>query len=351
MASSSKRKSSTTKSDHNQLLRRGVARLIEQGRLMSALGEGFSAALAAYDRGWTPSDEDSLTNEVFGWIQRTTCTAIPHGPTIRQPKVQPAPATKKVQLPAQPTLALMQGGLRGVNCPVMWVGSQEVATQWVTMALAVGVDGLRRVLALLPGSVREQGVAEELVSDLVRRGFPTARGLLIVTEGSRTLDRALIQNWSGPIQIAHCRTKLRSDILGHFPEAYRGKWSDELDAAWSLAPDESAAVLRHLESLWSRECPGAAERLGRSREASLVVARLGISSPLKERLESVGTLRMAFKQSLRWSPPEPGLAGLNVGVPAWLQRSRRLVGWHKLEVLGHILRGQNEPGNNAAPKA
>jgi hypothetical protein len=347
VASSSK-KSSTSKSDRNELLRRGVTRLIEQGRLMSMLGEGFSAALAACDRGWTPSDEDSLTNEVFGWIRRTMCTASPRGRSS-QPEPRPAPATKNVQLLSQPALALMQGSLRGVNCPLMWVGSQEIATQWVTMALAAGVDGLRRVLALRPGSVREEGVAEELVSDLVRRGFQITRGLLVVTEGSRTLDRALIRNWTGPIQIAHCRTKLRSDILGHFPEACRSQWSDQLEAAWSLPPDESAAVLGHLESRWSTECPGAAERLGRSREASLVVARLDISSPLKERLESMGTLRMAFKQSMRWSP-EPGLAGLNVGVPAWLQRSRRLVGWHRLELLSHILRGQHGPENNAAPK-
>ena len=219
------------------------------------------------------------------------------------------------------------------------------------MALAAGVDGLRRVLGLAPGSVREQGVAEGLFIDLARRGLAVNDGLLVITEGSRTLDQALRHVWGRGVQISHCRSRLRNEILGHFPETSRDKWGKELDAAWSLPIDEAAAILRHLEGRWASESPGAAERLGRSREASLVVARLDVSSPLKERLESAGSLGMAFKQSLRWAPRGPAVEALSVGVPAWLQRSRRLVGWHKLELLAHTLRGFSlDPKNNAAPK-
>ena len=219
----------------------------------------------------------------------------------------------------------------------MWLGSREVGGQWVTMALAAGLDGLRRVVALMPGSVREQRVAEELVADLSQRGLPSR--LLVITEGSRTLDRALGALGKGP-RVAHCRRRLRRDMMGHLPETSREKYGRELEDAWSLAPAEASALLQELERRLAVESPGAAERLSRSKEASLVVARLGVSPPLKERLESAGTLRMAFKQGLRWAPPGPGVATLMVGVPLWLQRARRLVGWRGLELLAHVLRAE-----------
>jgi hypothetical protein len=352
VASKSKKNSPTPKPQVAELWRRGVSRLIEQGRLMWMLGEGFSAALTAQAQGWAPTKEESLATEVFRWMQQTWDTS-PRGGETDPAKPQPANSStaKKRHPPCLPGLALMQASLAEVRCPVIWVGSEQIGGQWASMAMAAGIDGLRRVLTITPGSVREQSVAEELLTDLTRRGLSISDGLLVVTEGSRTLDRALAQAWGGAIRVAHCRARLRSDILGHFPEASRSKWRLELDAAWSLPVDEAGAILRHLESRWASECPGAAERLGRSREASLVVARLNISSPLKERLESVGTLRMAFKQSLRWAPHGPGVAALAIGAPAWLQRSRRLAGWRRLELLAHKLRGLSlEPENNTAPQ-
>lgn len=329
--------------------RRGATRLIEQGRLMWMLGEGLSAALAKHAQGWVPPNEESLTAEFFGWMQQ----AWTSGPGRSQ--VESSTARSRTGSPIKrspaipPTLALLKDSLSQVNCPVLWVGSREIGGEWASMALAAGVDGFRRVLGLSPGSVREQGVAEELSADLARRGLAGAGGLLVITEGSRTLDQALRQVWGDQVQISHCRCRLRNEVLGHFPETSREKWGNELDAAWSLPPDEAAAVLQHLERRWTTESPGAAERLGRSREASLVVARLEVPPPLKERLESAGSLRMAFKQSLRWGPLGPAIEALSVGVPAWLQRSRRLVGWHKLDLLTHKLISL-KPKNNTAPK-
>jgi hypothetical protein len=126
-----------------------------------------------------------------------------------------------------------------------------------------------------------------------------------------------------------------------------------LDAAWSLPVLEADALLQGLEGRWAIESPGAGERLARSREASLMTARLEVSSPLKERLESAGTLRMAFKKAVRWAPPGPALPALKAGVPAWLQRVRRLVGWRGLELLAHTLRSRplEPPKNDAAPQA
>lgn len=323
---------------------RGASRLSEQGRLMWLLGEGLGAALAAKQSGWSPPDEESLAADLFGWTQRV----LSQSPAAWSPApVKPVVVRGPVRAPAL-TQVMIQGDLTNFACPVLWVGSREIGGEWVSLALAVGIDGLRRVVGLSRGSVRSQEVAMDLVADLANRGL-NRNGLLVVTEGSRTLDRAVEESWRG-VSLAHCRTRLRREIMGCFPDGVGQTRGQELDAAWLTPVAEAAVLLKELEARWSIECPGAAERLARSREASLTVARLKVSSPLKERLESAGTLRMAFKKGLRWAPPGPGISALAVGIPMWLQRSRRLVGWRGLELLAHTLRGQaKRPENDAAP--
>ena len=214
------------------------------------------------------------------------------------------------------------------------------------MALAAGSDGIRRVLGLKEGSVREWDVAEGLLLDLAGRGLDAGADWLVITEGSRTLDRALAEVWSGRVLVAHCLFRLHDDVIGHFPEALQEQRSKELLYAWTLPLVEANALLRELLGRWSSEAPGAVERLERSLDACLTVARLGVVSPLKERLESAGTLRMAFKKAVRWTAAGSGRPTLSVD-PAWLRKTRRLAGWHGLDLLAYALRTlSKEPSNN-----
>ena len=328
---------------------------------MWLLGKGMRAALEAQSRGVNPPAEEVLVDTVFGWIKRAwTGVDVPGGnPFVagRQGnnKVVAVRALgcKKELSPTEkpPNLMLAQANLTGVSCPIVWIGSREVAGRWASMALAAGGDGIRRVLGLKEGSVREWDVAEGLLLDLASRGLDAGADRLIITEGSRTLDRALGQVWSGRVKVAHCLFRLHDDVVGHFPEAIQEQRSKELMYAWSLPLVEATTLLREFVGRWSSEAPGAVERLERSLDASLMVARLGVGSPLKERLESAGTLQMAFKKAVRWTVAGSGRPTLSVD-PAWLRKTRRLAGWHGLDLLAHALRTlSKEPRNNPAPKA
>lgn len=360
MSKGQRKKSPSDIQSPTQAWSRGASRLIEQGKLMWLLGEGLNAVLEAQSQGVTPPDEAGLVGTAFNWIQSAwTGLGVPAGnPFVgvlsRKVVAVPTPGKAPNQRGPSPNerpsnLMLALGDLAAVSCPVLWIGSREVAGRWASMALAAGTDGLRRVLAIKEGSVREQDVAEGLLADLVRRGLHVGTGLLIVSEGSRTLDQALAQAGSGSIQVAHCLSRLHSDVIGHFPEATQAQRGKELSAAWSLPPTEASALLQDLVTRWSAEAPGAAERLGRSLDASLTVARLGVGSPLKERLESAGTLRMAFKKAARWASTGSGRPTLSID-SAWLERTRRLAGWRGLDLLAHTLHSlPQEPRNNAAP--
>ena len=141
MASRPKKNSPDPKLEGIELWRRGVSRLVEQGRLMWMLGEGFSAALTAHAQGWMPSDEESLTTEVFGWMQQAWSSPRGSRNTQVKPQTSASSTARKTRPLNSPGLTLMRENLSDVNFPVVWIGSQEIGGQWASMAIAAGVDG------------------------------------------------------------------------------------------------------------------------------------------------------------------------------------------------------------------
>jgi hypothetical protein len=208
----------------------------------------------------------------------------------------------------------------------------------VTLALGAGIDGRRRVLALKGGSIRELAVAQGLVGDLVTRGLPSTSGVVVVTAGSRTLDKCVQEAWGHRAVLSHCRNRVVDDVISQVPESERQAVQAGLTGAWSLPLDEGRALLQDLVERLGRRAPGAAERLSRSVEATLVVNALGVSGTLKERLTTMGTCRMAFNRAQRWKgTTDAGIQGLTQGLRVWLGRTRRLMGWQALGPLAAVL--------------
>jgi len=334
---------------HKDLWQRGIARLIDHGKLMWLLGEGLNAAQAAQARGWSPADEQGFVTACYQWVQQSFAEIGQGTAHVGRGQVAAKGARSQQEATPRPDLDLRRHSLADLTCPVLWIGSRAVTQSWKSMAVGVGLDGFKRVLALVDGSVRERAVAEELLDDLQNRGFAHSRGVLVITEGSRTLDLSLQRKYPGA-RVSHCRTRVAQDVLAHVPEARRDQVLVELDAAWSMPWDTGLELLKDLETRLKDDAPGAAERLSRSIEASVTLNRLELSSPLKERLLTAGILGMAFKKCLKFSPSNSGSDALSLGVGPWLNRSRRLVGWRGLELLAHKLEIEAKtPINKAAP--
>lgn len=323
--------------DSQDIWRNGVKRLIDQGKLMWMLGEGLKAAQAAQARGWSPADEQGLVNACYHWVQQSL-----GGTAFEGPAVVAAPARDSGQRSngdaIRPTLDLRDCDLSELDCPVLWLGSRVVGKGWKSMALGVGVDGYKRILTLMDGSVRERSVADGLLDDLCQRGFGSNRIFLSITEGSRTLDASLQKKFSGAV-VSHCRTRVVQDVLAHVPESRRDAVQAELEGSWSMPWDAALELLKDLGRRLKDEAPGASERLSRSLEASVTLSRLNLSGSLKERLQTAGILRKAFKECL----------GAQGSIARWLIRSRRLVGWRGLELLAHKMGEAKVPINKTAP--
>ena len=308
--------------------------LAEEGRLLWLVGQGLHLALSAADsheevgvpplealRSWATRSVSALTAERGEAGARGVA-----GPAAARPR-RPDPMEK-----VRPVLASEPAVF-----PVVWVASQAVRGEWVTLAVAVDLGGRRRVLALLEGSTRDPVVVRTLVEELEAKqalGTP----VLLVTDGSRTLDEAVGKLGRAGVQVAHCRRCLRHDVAALMPEGERPGVLKSLDSSWDLSPEAAGSSLKALVTALRVHHPGAAERLERSVEASLRVARLGVAPPLRDHLEVAGAVRTAIAGALEWGGSRAsGIAAVEAGLGAWQLRTRRMMGHENLATLVHAL--------------
>lgn len=334
-------------SEHLDAWRRGLRHLTDRGTLLCVLGERLEPLLAAAlrEKGG-PVDDGAVAATVLKLAQgileagpRLDAQTSGVGGVRHRSRAAPADARQRAARQVGATESFLEGrDLSTAWCPVVWVGSKDVCGEWVSLALGAGIDGVRRVLALRSGSVRDADVARGLIADLAARGLPSASGVLVVTAGSRTLDKCVERGWGHRAILAHCRQRVLDEVISHVAEPERSVVHAQLKGAWSLPSDEGRALLGDLVERLERSAPGAAERLARSLEATLVVDLLGVTGPLKERLTTMGTCGMAFNRAQQWKgTADAGIQGLAAGLKVWLGRTRRLMGWQALGPLAAVL--------------
>jgi hypothetical protein len=330
--------------------REGLAQVKEEGRLLWLLGEGLGIVLTSSEVESVARRPEEVAAAVSAWARQ----ALAAQPAFRLvPSAQgPAPvlsaATKGPAAAGTASIDVMLDGKPlTVPCPVLWLGTREWRHAGLTtVVVGVGLDGRKRVLSVRPGSVRDEHLAREVLVDLARRGLDAGAGVLVVTEGSRTLDAALHQTWGAQVLVSHCRRQLLDDLCSHLVEEERAAVCAQVLEACALPPAEAADSLRRLAKKLQRGAPGASERLLRSVDAVVVVNRLGVAPPLQERLTSLGTLNQALEKS--HVGRHGRLVDLIGGLTRWLLQTRRIMGWQQLGSLAHAI--QQLVATPAAPE-
>lgn len=315
-------------------LREAASQLSREGQLLWLVGEGLHVALTLMD-GAAPSV--GLVDALRDWA----------GGAVRAAGSMQQEVLSSIQQLGD-TVSVAAGGARsshGGNAAeatnarmlVAWVSSQTVRGSWVTLAVGADRQGCKKALALHEGSTSDPVVARKVIQEVMALADPCA-GLLLITDGTRTLDEMVAGHWTGVVQVGHCHLRMRDDVVAHVPKDERAELADALALAWRQPVDEAARTLHSMVTRMRRRHPGAAERLERGIEASLRVAVLGVQPPLRRHLESAGVARMAIENALKWGRSKAGgAAAVAAGLPVWQQRTRRLMGWRGLAALAETL--------------
>jgi putative transposase len=161
----------------------------------------------------------------------------------------------------------------------------------VLVVLGVDDTGDKHVLAFREGSTENATLCREMLADVVARGVPADRSLLVVIDGGKGLRKAVNDVFGQYALVQRCQVHKKRNVLDHLPDGMRAQTRAALSEAYAAVSYELAlAQLQNLARSLGKKQPSAASSLREGMEETLTVKKLGISGWLAKTLETTNPI-------------------------------------------------------------
>ena len=161
----------------------------------------------------------------------------------------------------------------------------------VLIALGIDESGKNHLLGFREGTTENQTVCRELLADVVSRGVPADRSILIVIDGGKGLRKAATDVFGAFALVQRCRVHKRRNVLEHLPEGERGQVRAAMNEAYKASNYETGLrLLENLARSLEKRHPSAAASLREGLEETLTVTRLGLTGGLSRTLETTNPI-------------------------------------------------------------
>ena len=179
------------------------------------------------------------------------------------------------------------------------------STQWVALMidgirfhdhlvlLVLGIDasGGKRVLAFREGSTENATLCRTMLADLVERGLPADRSILIVIDGGKGLRRAVTEVFGARALVQRCQVHKKRNVLEHLPDEKAAQIRAAISQAYAVDSHELALrQLKNLATNLKRTQPSAAASLLEGLDETLTVKALGITGALARTLQTTNAI-------------------------------------------------------------
>jgi putative transposase len=161
----------------------------------------------------------------------------------------------------------------------------------ILTVLGIDEKGAKHLLAFREGTTENQTVCRELLADIIARGVPADRSILVVIDGGKGLRKAVTDVFGQYALVQRCRVHKRRNVLEHLPEGERGRVRAALNQAYRATNYETA--LRQLKNLAKKldaTHPSAAASLREGMEETLTVLQLRLTGALCKTLETTNPI-------------------------------------------------------------
>lgn len=159
---------------------------------------------------------------------------------------------------------------------VLVLDGKTFAGDQLVIALGVTSTGEKRILGLVQTATENKRVIAAFLRDLVERGFPCDRPLLVVLDGAKGL-RAAVHDVFGDVPVQRCQWHKRENVVSYLAKSEQGPWRRKLQAAYahpSYADAKEALVRLHRQLRLVNA--SAAASLAEGLEETLTLHRLGV---------------------------------------------------------------------------
>jgi putative transposase len=198
--------------------------------------------------------------------------------------------------------------LTGIEWAALYIDGIAFAEHVVVVALGLDASGKKHLLGLREGSTENGTLCKEMLSELVERGMPVDRALLIVIDGGKGLRKAVREVFAQYGVVQRCQVHKTRNVLDQLPEAKKPSVRAALREAYNAESyAEALRLLRNLVRVLQKEHPSAAASLCEGLEETLTVKRLGLTGALEKSLRTTNPIenlnsgiRRTSKRVKRW---------------------------------------------------
>jgi len=237
-----------------------------------------------------------------------------------------------------------------VEWAAVMVDGISYAEHIIVVALGIDASGKKHLLGVREGSTENATLCKEMLSELVGRGLPADRSLLVVIDGGKGIRKAVTQVFGRYALVQRCQVHKTRNVVEQLPEGKRAQVRAALAQAYGAGTAESGLTqLKNLARTLKPMHPGAAASLEEGLEEMLTLNRLGIGGLLAKTLRSTnpienlnGTLRHVSKRVKRWSSGRMALRWAVAGALEAAGRFHRIKGFAQLPQLLAALRANDQ---------
>ena len=198
--------------------------------------------------------------------------------------------------------------LGGIKWAALMIDGINFAEHTVVVALGIDASGKKHLLGLREGSTENRTLCKEMLSDLVGRGLPVDRALLIVIDGGKGLRQAVRDVFAQHGIVHRCQVHKTRNVLDQLPDTKKPSVRTALNEAYNAESYELALkLLKNLIRVLEKDHPGAAASLREGLEETLTVKRLGLTGALEKTLRTTnpienlnGGIRRISSRVKRW---------------------------------------------------
>lgn len=283
-----------------------------------------------------PLDERSIEQMLIGVATRKYARSLEPTPTaIKTRGTSKSAVSRRFVARTQAELETWQARrFDDLEIVALMIDGIEFGEHMLVVALGIDSTGKKHPLAFREGTTENNGLCKSMLADLVERGVPADRAILVVIDGGKGIRSAVREVFGDYAIIQRCQVHKKRNVLDHLPEHLRHHAAGTISRAYGAADSKTAReILARLTSSLKKAHPGAAASLREGLEETLTVLDLPIGAALRRTLATTNAIESMFSSVRRISRRVTRWAG-GMMVQRWTlagifeaqKKFRRLVG-------------------------
>src|SRR3954452_7706418 len=186
-----------------------------------------------------------------------------------------------IEQSAQAVETFTKRSLEGEKYVALFVDGKHLAGQQMIIVLGITEEGVKKPLDVIQSTTENSRCIKEMLSSLISRGLEFEQGLLVITDGSKGIHKAVEDTFGHYAVLQRCQWHKRENIVAYLREREQQPMRRALQQAYSHPDyDTAKAALERIAAELKVRNVRAANSVLEGLEQTLTMQRLGLHEQL-----------------------------------------------------------------------